>query len=384
MDLGHCSEKQVFFGEQSLDKLKEILNAKKHGSVLLVTGKESYEACGAPRLLSSALSGRRVIRLTDFETNPQKSDVERFLANSNSLNFTAIIAVGGGSVIDIAKLIKCFLTKKTTVDDYLYKNAHLDVSSIDLYVVPTTAGSGSEATHFAVLYDQKIKFSVAHPDLLPDAVWIVPNLLVSVPDDIAASAALDAFCQGVESYWSIHSTEESKKLASEAIKEAWGNMLPAVVDKNSEALAAMGHASHLAGKAINITKTTAPHAISYALTAHFGPSHGHAVALVLPEIFQFNADVTEDDIIDSRGVCYVQETLKEIAAMLGFVSIIDAASAMKQRMCDLGLPTSLRQVGVVEERDRDVVIRNGFNPGRVNNNPRRLTEEALRLMFERM
>ncbi|MFK7911772.1 MAG: phosphonoacetaldehyde reductase [Akkermansiaceae bacterium] len=368
----------VFFGESSLDELGCRLDAGEHHSILLVTGRSSYETSGASRLLAPALNGRQVTRVFDFQTNPQKSDLLRVLDEIKGVDFSAIIAVGGGSVMDVAKLIKCFAQANEQIDEVLYSASDATPSSVALFAIPTTAGSGSEATQFAVLYDRGTKYSVTHPKLLPDAAWVLPSLLSSVPQNIAAAAAMDSFCQGVESYWSIHSTDKSKELARQAICLSWDFMLPAVVDRDQAALEAMGEAAHLAGMAINLTKTTAAHSLSYALTAYFGLAHGHAVGLMLPDIYQYNEGVENDDILDLRGVGYVKRVMVEIALMLGHRSVQDAAEAIRERMKNLGMPNSLNAVGITDPTQRELLIEHGFNPDRVNNNPRKLSTQELR------
>jgi len=382
--MSEITSNRVFYGEDSLGGLGRMLDDGGHDSVLLVTGKKSYSTSGMAELLAPELKGRVVTRACNFEPNPKKDDIFRILNEIRDLDYSAIIAVGGGSVIDVAKLIKCFIGNAGKIDGVLHDGEVPTPSEVDLFVIPTTAGSGSEATHFAVVYDKGEKFSVAHPKLLPDASWILPSALVSMPKDVAASSAMDALCQGIESYWSIHSTVESKALAAEAIKLAWGNMLPAVLGLDRAALALMGRASHLAGEAINITKTTAPHAISYALTAHFGIAHGHAVALMLPSILMFNEGVTDVDVLDERGCVYVKSVLTDICRMIDCRDSSHAAVAISERVKSLGLPNDLIALGINDSSDLNIIVENGFNPDRVNNNPRRLSESDLKVMLNTM
>lgn len=361
-----------------LRELKKLLDDGGHRSVLLVTGGASYQQCGAEELLRPVLAGRKTRRIYQFQTNPQKADLQKVLREIEGFDFSAILAVGGGSAMDMAKLVKCFKGHPEMIDAVLHRGAEVSPSDVDLWAVPTTAGSGSEATHFAVLNDGEHKFSVAHPDLLPRKSWILPGVLASVPRGAAAAAGMDAFCQGVESYWSIHSTDVSKAFAREAIELSWRCLEPAVMQKNTQALEQLGMASHLAGKAINLTKTTAPHAVAYALTNHFGLRHGHAVAMTLPGILCYNDGVTDDDLLDSRGVGYVRDVIAEIAGLIDQNSAAAAAEAIRMKMRMLELPTTLREMGHTGDEKREQIIKNGFNPQRVNNNPRRLTEDGLR------
>lgn len=368
----------------NLSGLDKMLDDGEHRSVLLVTGGASFERCGAARLLDPMLAGRKVRRICQFQTDPQREDLERILEELDGATFSAILAVGGGSVIDMAKLIKCFRGNPEGIVEVLHRGAMPAPSDVDLWAIPTTAGSGSEATHFAVVYDGDQKFSVAHQDLLPEKSWILPTLLATVPQKTAAAAGMDAFCQGVESYWSIHSTDVSKAFAREAIELSWRYLETAVMQKDTFALEQMGRAAHSAGRAINLTKTTAPHALAYALTAHFGLMHGHAVAVMLPGVMEYNDAVSDADVLDARGAGYVKRVIAEIVAMMGADSVSQATDDIRRKMKALALPASLGELGIIGATQEELIIKNGFNPGRVNNNPRKLTESGLRGILNKM
>jgi len=352
--------------------------------VLLVTGKFSFVDSGAASLLEGVLRGREVCHVFEFETEPKREELERLLGDFWSDDFSSILAVGGGSVIDMAKLFKAFGGGVQKIEKVLHEGKEIELCDVPLIVVPTTAGSGSEATHFAVIYDGKEKFSVAHEGLLPDEVWFEADLLLSVPRHIAASAAMDAFCQGIESYWSIHSTEESKSFAAESIRLAWRVMLPTVLEGDKRFVECMAMASNLAGKAINLTKTTACHAISYAFSSYYGVKHGHAVGLTIGEMLKFNAEVVEGELLDTRGVDYVAGVVKDICGMIGADGVDEGVKLISERMDAIGLARDFGELGLVREEDLETIVRHGFNPQRVNNNPRRLDEADLRKMMNRL
>ena len=199
---------------------------------------------------------------------------------------------------------------------------------------------------------------------------LITPLLASVPQHVAASSGMDALCQGIESYWSIHSTEESRELAAQAIRLAWASIEEAVNQRTPQTLDNMAQASHLAGRAIDITRTTAPHAVSYPLTSYFGVTHGHAVGLLTAQFLRYNAAVTKDDCLDSRGTEWVTDRLDEITTMLGADTIDEAADALAEKLSCIGLETSLHKLGIRTEQDIKTIIDHGLNPERVNNNPR--------------
>jgi alcohol dehydrogenase class IV len=143
----------------------------------------------------------------------------------------------------------------------------------------------------------------------------------------------------------------------------------------------MARASHLAGRAINITKTTAPHAVSYPMTSHFGITHGHAVGLLTARFLDFNQNVTEEDCLDNRGVYWVKTRLREISSKLGASETEEASDCLLAKMQNLGLATTLPALGIKTQDDVEIIIQNGFDPARVKNNPRAVSGSALRKLI---
>ena len=343
-----------------------------------------YRASGAEQALEPVLSTRAVTHLTCCHTNPRVEDVTALLEQiDHKESYQAIIAVGGGSVIDTAKLMKAFWGNPLGLDEYLGCEDNRDPlpAPLPLIAMPSTAGSGSEATRFAVVYKNKEKYSVEHDALLPSFSVVVPSLLKSVPSHTAAASGMDALCQGIESYWSIHSTDESRKLAEEAIELAWNWIEQAVNDRSSEALHYMARASHLAGRAINITKTTAPHAVSYPMTAYFGVTHGHAVALLTARFLDFNQNVTEEDCLDNRGVDFVKRRLDEIATMIAGDGDKSPANYLLEMLKVIGLKTNLPDLGIINGQDIETIIVHSLSPERMANNPRSINETALKKLL---
>jgi alcohol dehydrogenase class IV len=247
--------------------------------------------------------------------------------------------------------------------------------------IPTTAGSGSEATHFAVVYRDGEKHSVAHASLRPAAAIVDPALTANLPPDLSAHSGLDALCQAVESIWSIHATEDSLAPAQAALALTWQHLETAVNEPTPAARSAMAWGAHLAGQAINLTQTTAPHAMSYTLTSAFGIPHGAAVALTLGPVLAFNARVNEADCVDCRGPESVQERLAIICETIGVNSPEHADAVFRNKVVAVGCPVTFSGAGI-EGTDLIDRICNQVNPERLANNPRRLTPAAMREMLE--
>lgn len=220
--------------------------------------------------------------------------------------------------------------------------------------------------------------------MLPDYAIVDPQLTMTVPRYITASTGMDALTQAIESYWSIHANETSKSYAKEAIELSM-KVLPDVCNNPSaESREAMMKAAHLAGKAINLSKTTACHALSYPMTSYFGVAHGHAVALTLGEMMGYNDGVREEDVLDVRGKNYVQRTMKEVFSLLGAGNSGEAARKINHLMSAVGLQTKLSQLGIKTGEQLETIVKSGFDSERINNNPRALTEQAVRGILKKI
>lgn len=366
-----------YFGIGQASRLASLLDTLGVQRVFLVTGRSSFQASGAATTLAPALAGRYTYRHFDFRENPSFEDVLTGVLALKAHAADVVVAIGGGTAIDTAKLINALAFQEAAALDIITGHAPVARRGLPLICLPTTSGSGSEATHFAVVYVGSKKFSVAHPSLLPDFVLIDPALTFSLPPRLTAITAMDALAQAVESYWSIHSTQRSKRYAAAAIRLALKHVAAAVHAPSPTSRAAMSLAAHLAGMAINISKTTAAHALSYALTSHFGIPHGHAVSLTLGQLFLYNTQLDDSDVADPRGRSYVLGTLAELATLLGCSSATECRDRIDAAMRSLGLETRLSELGI-SPAEALQVLENNVNMERLANNPRRLDRDAIR------
>jgi len=365
-----------YFGLGSIQKLKDILFQQKTENIFLVRGEKSYQISGAKKIIEPLLKRYKVFEFYDFEPNPKIEDVIKGIDKFKKFNIDLIIAVGGGSVIDMAKSINLLGVQAGSPREYITGKKEIKNCGKCLISIPTTAGSGSEATHFAVVYIDKIKYSLKHKSLLPQYAIIDPQFTFNLSKRITASTGMDALCQAMESYWSINSNEVSKKYSKEAIDLIIKNLSLAVNKSNEQARAAMSRASNLAGKAINITQTTACHAISYPITSYFGVPHGHAAALTLTNILIFNSNVKENDILDKRGVNYVKKIINNLIKILDTSDVYEAKKIIDDLMKEIGLETKLTDLGI-NRSNMEVIIKN-FDLKRAKNNPRKLNAKRLK------
>jgi len=371
---------ETHVGYGTIKYLAEILPRYDARKIFLITGNRSFSLSGAEDLLKSCLVSYEVHRFFEFSANPNIEDVKKGIEVFRRHRPDLILAIGGGSAIDIAKLINVFAAVEIDLEQHVVQSKELKAGS-PLIAIPTTAGTGSEVTQFATLYIDKRKYSVSHEALLPDVAVVDPALTQNLPARITALSGMDAMSHAIESYWSIHSTDESKSYAREAIRVIRDQLPKAVHQATDNSRLAMAQASHLAGKAINITRTTAPHALSYALTSRFGVPHGQAVSFMLPSFIVFNYGVAEADLSDRRGVKYVRKALEEIAQYLGCKTVPDAGAEVRRIMKDIGLATTFAELQVDKEKAIATVL-DEVNVERLLNNPRRATVSRMKELLE--
>ncbi len=341
--------------------------------IFLITGRKSYEASGAKDFFSSVLAGRKVVRFTDFSANPKKEDLDRALAAFKHSGARLILTVGGGTAIDLAKLINYFSATGIEPCSYLKGERGIGDDFIPLIAVPTTAGTGSEATHFSALYIGFKKISIADKRMAPSHICLNPAFTASMSPYLSACTGFDALAQAVESYWAVGSTIESRKYSSKALQLCLNHLESAVLNPTLEHRSGMIEAAYLAGKAINISKTTAAHAMSYALTSHYGLPHGHAVAITLPALFEANADLLNNEVIDPRGKEHLRKIMGELCCFFDVTSAREAAKQLKDIIAKIGLSDSWLSEHGYNVKEAHKYIISEVNEERLTNNPCRLT-----------
>lgn len=376
--------KKEFIGFGSISHLPPILKRLAVKKIFLVTGRESYTTSGAQQWIDHNVNKRVTItHFQNFETNPKIKDVQRGITCMKRSRADVVIAIGGGSVLDMAKIINALAFQSKSPRAYIVGGEKIKPVIKPLVAIPTTAGTGSEATKFAVVYIGKTKYSLKHDLILPTYTIVDPQFTLHLPGPITAQTGMDAFCQAVESYWNIHSNTTSKKYAVKAIRLILKHLPVAVTAPTVASRAGMSIAANLAGKAINITATTACHAVSYPITSYFGIPHGHAVALTLGEMLEYNSHVSDPDNLDARGGEYVHRIIRELVHLIGASDVKQAKKILRSFMTTIGLATRLSALHI--RRDNvETIVQHGFNPDRVKNNPRRLTKDALRKMLIRL
>ena len=320
---------------------------------------------------------------SDFTPNPVYEDVCKGIDLLKAEKCDVILAVGGGSAIDVAKCIKLAVLAKegndAIIPPLVNTRIQLDGSLIPFIAIPTTAGTGSESTHNAVMYYENAKQTVTNDGVLPEYAILEPSVLKTLPLYQKKCTMMDALCQGIESWWSVNSTVESYEYSRKTIELIINNWRAYIFNNDSEAAEQIMLAANYGGRAINITQTTAAHAMSYKITSLYNLPHGHAVAVCLPTLWEYMLNHM-DHCIDSRGIKYLAVTFEQIAKAMGVASPSEAIEQFRQMMNELELKNPI--FGNREEEL--IVLSSSVNPIRLKNNPVSLDTKTIKDLYSKL
>ena len=365
----------VISTERGYEGLVEYLHKAGMKKVLVVCGN-SCSRLNIGKFLDECISQRQmdVVYFRDFFPNPDYSSVVKGVDMFRKNGCDSILAIGGGSAMDTAKCIKLYATMPAG-SDYIHEK--IVPNTIPFVAVPTTAGTGSEATRFAVVYYNGEKQSVTDVSSIPQAVLFDPTVLESLPEYHRKSTMMDAFCHAVESFWSVNSTDESREYSRCAIRlilenrDSYLNNEP-VGNRN------MLEAANIAGKAINISQTTAGHAMCYKLTSLYKIAHGHAAALCVSALWPYML-AHKNDCADARGLDHLSGIFTDLAESMGLRTPESAAEKFKSFVDGLGLGNP----SVRDDTDYEI-LRKSVNPVRLKNNPVKLDESAIDTLYHQI
>lgn len=377
-----------YIGLNSTESIIHIIEKENKKKPFVVISESAFKGSKLEEILRSLLKLGKIEDIyifSDFENNPKYEDIIKGLELFERNRHDVIISYGGGSSIDVAKLIKYF----SCIDNKNDKERNLLLikgisknnstqKSIPHIAIPTTCGSGAEATQFAVLYYQNRKYSVEHQVLLPEYVIIDPYVLVKLPDKALASSIMDSLAQGIESYWSINSNEESQVYSKKCIELVMQNYLKAFEERDVNSLYNLSKASNFSGKAINIAKTTAPHAMSYVLTSKYNIPHGQAVMIILPFVYEFNAEM-EGELNEKRGKDHLKKVFEELNSLLYVSSSKEAKEKLINMMTKLNLKTKLSEITDEEINVKELI--HSVNLERLKNNPLKLGKTEIETIY---
>ena len=318
-------------------------------------------------------TGVEMIGFRDFQPNPLYESVVKGVELFNDEKCDSIMAVGGVSAMDVAKCIKLYSNLPGDGTDGAWLKAEIVPNSIPFIALPTTAGTGSEATRYAVIYYNDAKQSVTSESFIPSTVLMDPNALKTLPLYQKEATMMDALCHAIESFWSVNSTEKSKEYSRAAIQAVLKHM-DGYLANTEEGNAGMLKAAHTAGQAINITQTTAGHAMCYKITSLFHSAHGHAAILCDRVLFPWMAENT-DKCTDPRGEEYLKATLDEIGRAMGCKDATEGAEKLRSIFDNLELEVPTATAEQFE------ILKNSVNPVRLKNHPIALDVDTIDSLY---
>jgi alcohol dehydrogenase len=326
-----------------MGRISQVLDGR---SYVLVTYDESRFREMATRIAAEA--GEPIVVIDDVSPNPDFVDLARSCARLGTLAEApeVIVALGGGSVIDTAKVLSASSGDFERVRRYLVDHEGEEtLGSVPIIAIPTTAGTGSEVTSWASVWDTDAlrKYSLSHSDLYPEHALVDPELTVGIPRMLTVSTALDALSHSLESIWNVNANPVSTNFAVAAATEIL-EVLPALVtDLGSLALRTrMARAALLAGLAFSNTRTALAHSLSYPITLQYGMPHGLACSFSLPMLLRA---VIGLDIECDEGLrrIFGEDLLASVPRLTGFLN-------------DLGVSSSAEDHGVPREVFRDLIV----------------------------
>lgn len=377
-DFGFIIPQDCQFGLGSLKKLPAFLKAAGSDNVMLISDR-GLEAIGVVDKVRAIIkdAGLQYSEYLDVVPNPTTDCVDECAAQYKAAGCTAIIALGGGSPMDVAKAVGVVAKFGGTISDY--EGVGKVPGPIDtLIAVPTTAGTGSEVTVAAVITDEarNYKLSVLGPQISPTYAVLDPELIMTAPASVAAACGVDALIHAMESYINTAANPFSMAIAEKAM-ELIGRSIRKFVARRDDVDAAcdMMLGSTFAGIAFANNRLGDIHAMSHPVSAFFHVAHGVANAVLMPTCFEFNA------LASDERYAKIYEYITGKTAGADFVAQ-DLCDALRQLNKDLGIPACLADVGVTEDKIPQMAI-DAMKSGNVLVNPRITTVKDVEALYKK-
>ncbi|MFJ5631825.1 phosphonoacetaldehyde reductase [Streptomyces goshikiensis] len=375
----------AYLGEGAAGRLGEAIEGLGGRRVLLVHGRTSYLRSGAAALVDNWAGRHRIEHFDAVRPNPDIRQVREGVAAARRFRPDVVVGIGGGSSMDVAKAVAVLSAQPVAdpLDCLRVPGLISERRRAALVLMPTTAGSGSEMTRFATVYVDGHKHSLDLPAARADLVLVDPLLTFSLPGTQSVTGGLDALAQAIESHWAVSAEERSRALAVRAMEL----LLPALARAagtgsfaDPRVRADMAYGASLAGTAIDLTRTTSAHALSYELTARLGLAHGTAVALHLDWLLSRHASLDEGECRHPRGAAAVRR-LVAVTQVLSQERTGGSVEQLVRRLLGAaGQPVSLRELSLPASTWKQPLTA-ALSSSRAGNNPCVLTEaDVLRFL----
>lgn len=369
----------IEFGVGSLKKLPEILNESKSEHVFLISD-EGLAKLGVVKKVQDIVEadGLKCTTYLGVVPNPTVDVVNESTKCYKESGATSIIALGGGSSMDVAKATGVLATYGGKITDYegLYK---VPGPIVPIIAIPTTAGTGSEVTASAVVTDEErnYKMSVISYEMLPKYAVLDPQLIMTAPASIAASCGVDALIHALEAYVSNFASPFTDAMAEKAMELIGGNIRRFVANrKDEEAACAMMSGSMFAGIAFAWARLGDVHAMSHPVSAFFGVQHGVANSILLPVIVEYNA--LADHGRYEKIYNYISEEKEPVKDFKPEMLVEE----IKKLNASLGIPKTLSEVGVTEDKIPQMAA-DAMKSGNIAANPRQTTLKDVEMLYRK-
>ncbi|PPA70404.1 iron-containing alcohol dehydrogenase [Jeotgalibacillus proteolyticus] len=365
----------IEFGNGYANKLHEFVS-ELGGSNVLVVGDPGVLKAGIVERLEKPLRNAGIPFTTFTEVGMEATieSVGEGVSKAVEAGCDIIVGVGGGSALDTAKSIGLLLTNGGDIRDYIGLD-RVPSPGVPVIAVPTTAGTGSEITRFAVLSDKKAqaKLSIGSMYICPDLALCDPELTISLPPSITAATGMDALTHALESYVNKVTQPFSEGLSIQSMKLVAKSLRLAVIQgENADARSDLMTASTLAAMAFNSTRLGLAHALAIPLGANFNIPHGVVNAILLPEVMAFNLIGNQEKFIEIAKI--FGEKVDQLSDREAALKAVEAIRLLKE---DIGITQTLSDFGV-EERHLDQIVKEAMESGNVPVNPVKPTEEDLK------
>ncbi len=378
---------RVIQGAGSLEQLPALAAELRASRVLIVSDK-GVAAAGLVQPARDALAkaGLAVAVVDNTPPEPEVRDVEAVLAAAReglgAGGCDLVVGIGGGSAMDVAKIVAVLLKHPVSLRDLLAKRADIPARGVPSVMVPTTSGTGSEATPNSIILvpEDELKVGIVSPLLMPDAVILDPLLTLTLPAHITASTGMDALTHAIECYCSKKGNTFSDLYGLEAIRLIAGSLRRAYTEgRDAEARGDLLLGAYYGGVCIATSSTTAVHALAYPLGGKYRVPHGLSNAMLLPTVMAFNLEGSERRFAAmARAMGLDVAGLSDGAAGERFIGALESLNR------DLGIRADLRAVGVKPE-DLDGLVDGAAKVTRLlDNNPRPMSRADMRAIYQRL
>jgi alcohol dehydrogenase class IV len=353
---------KMIFGAGTLQNIADLIMSK--SEILLITGKHAV-ADGLVSQVTSLLASCNISVLTDIQAEPSIMEVNRGLVIGRAKAVTTVIALGGGSVIDVAKTVAALLPLPGLAEEYFSGERKITGPGVTFIALPTTAGTGAEITPNAVFIDPEtlVKKSLKHQSMYADIAIVDPELTYSCPPHITAASGFDALTQAIESYISRNANPVSAILARTATVQLFNNLEQVCLAPNIANRATMAEGSMLAAMAFSSSGLGAAHGLGHPIGSSCKVPHGVCCAILLIPVLRWNLPCCRQQLSELAAVCGIDSAEKFIAEL-------------EQLRCKIAIPATFSSYGLDSSHFGFIVQH--CRSGSMKSNPRTMSDDEVK------